>query len=44
MMRDPIVSVPIDIGEKPAATATAEPEDEPPGFCGSNIRIVLRKA
>ena len=31
-MRDPNVSVPIATGEKPAATATAEPEDEPPGF------------
>jgi hypothetical protein len=32
MMSDPIVSVPIEMGEKPAATATAEPEEEPPGF------------
>lgn len=30
---DPIVSVPIARGLKPAATATAEPVDEPPGAC-----------
>jgi hypothetical protein len=28
---DPIVSVPIDRGAKPAATLTAEPVEEPPG-------------
>ena len=28
----PQVSVPIDIGAKPALTPTAEPVDEPPGF------------
>ena len=31
-MSDPIVSVPTAIGEKPAATETAEPVDDPPGF------------
>lgn len=31
-MSEPNVSVPMDTGENPAATATAEPDDEPPGF------------
>jgi len=31
-MREPMVSVPIEIGAKPAATATAEPEEDPPRF------------
>src|ERR1700761_1061180 len=35
IMSDPMVSAPIDTGEKPAATATAEPEEEPPGFYNS---------
>jgi hypothetical protein len=30
---DPIVSVPMARGAKPAATETAEPVDEPPGAC-----------
>src|SRR5215468_8932332 len=34
---DPAVSVPSASGTRPAATATAEPELEPPGLsCGSN--------
>lgn len=32
IMSEPVVSVPIEMGHKPAATATAEPEEEPPGF------------
>ena len=28
-----MVSVPTERGAKPADTLTAEPEDEPPGFC-----------
>lgn len=31
VMIEPIVSAPIASGEKPAATATADPVDEPPG-------------
>jgi len=34
MIRLPDVSDPMDIGAKPALTATAEPDDEPPQFCG----------
>ena len=30
---EPPVSVPIDQGTRPAATAAAEPELEPPGTC-----------
>lgn len=32
IINEPMVSVPTEIGQKPAATATAEPELEPPGF------------
>ena len=32
MIMLPQVSVPIEIGAKPALTPTAEPVDEPPGF------------
>lgn len=32
MVREPFVSVPIATGAYPAATPTAEPEEEPPGF------------
>ena len=32
IMSEPIVSVPMEIGAKPAATATAEPLEDPPGF------------
>lgn len=31
--RKPSVSVPIEIGASPAATETAEPDDEPPVLC-----------
>lgn len=31
VMIDPIVSAPMANGENPAATATADPVDEPPG-------------
>jgi hypothetical protein len=27
-----MVSVPMDTGHRPAATATADPDEEPPGF------------
>lgn len=30
---DPAVSVPMAMGQKPAATQTAEPDEEPPGVC-----------
>lgn len=30
-IRDPAVSVPMEAGVNPAETATAEPEEEPPG-------------
>jgi len=33
MIRLPEVSDPIEIGAKPALTATPDPEDEPPQFC-----------
>jgi hypothetical protein len=33
MIREPDVSVPMEMGEKPAATQTALPEEEPPVFC-----------
>lgn len=29
---EPSVSVPMDIGEKPAETATADPDEDPDGF------------
>jgi hypothetical protein len=32
MMREPMVSVPMAMGENPAATPTADPEEDPPGF------------
>jgi hypothetical protein len=32
MFKDPSVSVPIDMGANPAATPTAEPDDDPPQF------------
>jgi len=32
MIREPSVSVPMEIGANPALTATAEPEDDPPVF------------
>jgi hypothetical protein len=32
LVSEPAVSVPIDMGAKPALTPTADPEDEPPGF------------
>ena len=38
---EPIVSVPIARGLNPAATATVEPVDEPPGDCGE--RIISRR-
>jgi hypothetical protein len=30
---EPLVSVPMETGANPAATETAEPEEDPPGFC-----------
>jgi len=33
MIKDPEVSEPMEMGAKPALTATADPEDEPPQFC-----------
>ena len=32
LVRDPLKSAPIEIGAKPALTATAEPLDDPDGF------------
>jgi len=32
IISEPDVSVPMEIGAKPAATQTAEPEDDPPVF------------
>ena len=32
-VRDPLKSAPIEIGANPALTPTAEPVDEPDGFC-----------
>lgn len=32
VIKEPIVSVPIAIGAKPAETAIAGPDDDPPGF------------
>jgi hypothetical protein len=32
MMREPDVSVPMEIGEKPAETQTALPDEDPPVF------------
>lgn len=34
-MSEPIESVPSDMGAYPAETSTAEPVEEPPGFCKS---------
>jgi hypothetical protein len=31
--REPMVSVPIESGAKPAATPAADPDEEPPGAC-----------
>ena len=30
---EPSVSVPMETGASPAATETADPEEDPPGFC-----------
>ena len=39
MMSEPQVSVPIAIGAKPAATAAALPDDEPPGPCWKSEHV-----
>lgn len=36
---EPSVSPPIESGLKPAATPTADPVDEPPGFCNEQAEI-----
>ena len=36
---EPPVWLPVAIGKKPAATAAAEPDDEPPGVCVEVVRV-----
>lgn len=38
---EPVVSVPIAMGQKPASTLTADPEEEPPGVSGIVSRVPL---
>lgn len=37
--RDPSVSVPIETVASPAATPTADPDEDPPGFCASQREL-----
>lgn len=40
IMIEALVSVPRATGAKPAATATQDPEDEPPALCSQSANVI----